>query len=97
KLPESVIAAFGSPHVIGISHAAKLAPVLRAPLTRKQVEGNAEVLAVEQACRRSANRKLVGSAQVVARLLERKKRGPEVRRAVIKGADLRVLARGERA
>ena len=48
KLPDWVVAAFGSAHVIGISHAAKLAPLLRAPLTRKQIQANAEALGAEQ-------------------------------------------------
>ncbi|HYZ62280.1 MAG TPA: ParB/RepB/Spo0J family partition protein, partial [Acetobacteraceae bacterium] len=96
KLPDWVVAAFGSAHVIGITHAAKLAPLLRAPATRRQMEGHAEVLAAEQNFRRSAGRALVGPAEVVSRLTERKQKGPEVRRAVVKGEDGRVLARGER-
>jgi len=97
KLPDWVVAAFGSAHVIGISHAAKLAPLLRAPLTRKQIQANAEALGAEQGFRRSVGKPLVGAAQVLTRLIELKKQAPEVTRAVIKAADSRVLARGERA
>ncbi len=49
RLPPPVIAAFGSPHVIGIKHAAALAPLLRAPPQRERVLEAAAALAEEQA------------------------------------------------
>ncbi|WP_158742942.1 ParB/RepB/Spo0J family partition protein [Acidisphaera sp. L21] len=45
RLPDQVIRSFGSPHQIGISHAAALAPLLRAPKTRERVLAEAELLA----------------------------------------------------
>jgi ParB family transcriptional regulator, chromosome partitioning protein len=49
RLPPEVIATFGSPQVIGITHAAVLAPLLRVPKTRERVLEAAATLIEEQA------------------------------------------------
>jgi ParB family chromosome partitioning protein len=65
RLPEEVVACFQSPHVIGISHAARLAPVLGNPRSRKRVLAEAAALIDETGA--------VGNrpppAKVVARLV----------------------------
>jgi ParB family chromosome partitioning protein len=98
KLPEWVVASFGSTSVIGISHAAKLAPLLRAPVSRRAMEEAAEPLAAEQALRGEAGKRLIAPAQVVSRLTERK-RSPvkQTRQAVVTDSEQRVVARAERS
>lgn len=49
RLPPEVIATFGSPQVIGITHAAVLAPLLRVPKTRERVLEAAATLIEEEA------------------------------------------------
>ena len=97
KLPDWVVTVFGSSSVLGISHAAKLAPLLRAPLTRKQVEENAQALGAEQTLRREAGKAALPPAAVVARLVAVKQKLREpVQRATIVGDDKRVLVTAER-
>ncbi len=69
KLPSVVIRAFGTPHAIGISHAAKLAPALRAPATRQKILSRAESLAGEHDDRRSNGLEPWPSAVILRRLL----------------------------
>ena len=52
KLPETVVAAFGTKHAMGIRHAADLAPLLKAPKTARAVLSEADTLAGEQQRRR---------------------------------------------
>lgn len=54
RLPPFILEAFGSTPLIGISHAAKLAPLLRVPVMRKTLEQAAVVVLSEQALRRSS-------------------------------------------
>ena len=49
RLPTDIVAAFASPHAIGISHAAILAPLLRADDQRDRIVTEAKRLATEQA------------------------------------------------
>ena len=49
RLPAEIVAAFASPHAIGISHAAILAPLLRADDQRDRIVAEARRLAAEQA------------------------------------------------
>ena len=49
RLPAEIIGSFGAPQVIGISHAAVLAPLLRMPKTRERVLAAAAALAEEPA------------------------------------------------
>ena len=98
KLPEAIVAAFESPSAIGISHAAKLAPLLRVPVTRRRMEEMAQAVAAEQELRRQSGRVAMAAAQVVAMLAEPKRVAkPAARRAVIKGDDGRTVIAGERA
>ena len=48
RLPTDIVAAFASPHAIGISHAAILAPLLRADDQRDRIVAEAKRLAAEQ-------------------------------------------------
>ena len=48
RLPSEILSAFGSPHAIGISHAAALAPILRVPAKRQAILDISTGLAREQ-------------------------------------------------
>lgn len=48
RLPDEVVQAFGSPHVIAVKHAAVLAPLLRGPRSRAQVLDAARALVTER-------------------------------------------------
>ncbi len=48
RLPAEVVACFQSPHVIGISHAARLAPLLDSPRGRTKLLAEAGALAAEK-------------------------------------------------
>ncbi len=69
RLPQIVVAAFGANSAIGISHAAQLAPVLRAEAQRDAVLAEAEALVAEQRTRKGEGSEPIGSAGVVQRLL----------------------------
>lgn len=69
KLPPEVLACFESTHVIGISHAAALAPVLAHPRDRQNLMTEALALAEEQQFRRTNGTASLTAAQVVARLV----------------------------
>lgn len=97
RLPAVVVSAFGSPHVIGISHAARLAPLLRAPATRKQVEAIALDLGLEQGLRQREGRSFLIPAAVVASLLKREpKHSGRAKKTAVKGTDGRTLVQAER-
>jgi ParB family chromosome partitioning protein len=68
RLPAEILACFVSPHVIGISHAAALAPLLNQPISRVRVLEEAAVLTSEQHARREAGTVLLVPAAVVSRL-----------------------------
>ncbi|WP_419758737.1 ParB/RepB/Spo0J family partition protein [Acidisoma sp.] len=72
KLPPEVLACFGSPHVIGITHAASLAPRLSHPRDRAQLMEAAAELAAEQMARKERGGTPLAPAQVVSRLLAAK-------------------------
>ena len=72
KLPPEVLACFESPHVIGITHAASLAPRLSHPRDRAALLEVAARLAEEQGARRERGAMLLAPAQVVSRLLASK-------------------------
>jgi ParB family chromosome partitioning protein len=69
KLPGDVVGAFGTPHAIGISHAAKLAPMLRAPASRHKILSRAQSLADEQSERRLGGLEAWPSAVILRRLI----------------------------
>ena len=103
KLPTDIIAAFGSPHVIGISHGAALAPLLRTPDQSEHLIEEAKRLACEQANFATQGLPPIQVAAVVQRLLGAAKRSVRARQAgrakehVIRTADGAVVARGQRA
>lgn len=69
RLPPEVVASFGVARAIGSSHAGKLAPVLRLPVTREKVLAAATVLAKEQADLAARGEPFLLPARVTARLL----------------------------
>jgi ParB family transcriptional regulator, chromosome partitioning protein len=69
KLPREVLACFESPHVIGITHAAAIAPRLSHPRDREKLLKEASALSGEQSSRLSQGLTPLTPSQVVARLL----------------------------
>jgi ParB family chromosome partitioning protein len=69
KLPTDVVAAFGSPHVIGIRNAAELAPLLKNDKARDAIVQEARLLAGEQASLKVAQSPLMKPALVVRRMV----------------------------
>jgi ParB family transcriptional regulator, chromosome partitioning protein len=97
RLPTEVLGAFGVPYLVGISHAAQLAPVLKHPVRGRRVLDAAAALTAEQAGRRQAGQPALGPGAVTRRLLEAGAGSrPAAREIVIRGADERVLLRGQR-
>ena len=68
RLPAAILASFGSPHVIGISHAAAIAPLLNHPYSRVRVLEAAVVIATEQQARLESGAAPLSPAVVVSRL-----------------------------
>ena len=68
RLPRDIIDCFSSPHVIGITHAAALAPLLRHPKDRASLVARAVNLTTERRSRAEAGPEILTPAQVVARL-----------------------------
>ena len=102
RLPPEVIGAFGSPHVIGISHSAVLAPLLRNSQQREPLVAAAQMLREEQMRLTADGKASLPPAAVVSRLVSSAK-PPSVRHArgsvehVVRAADGAVLMRAERA
>lgn len=97
KLPTEVLGAFGSPHLVGISHAAQLAPALKHPVRGNRVLDAAAVLAAEQAQRRQEGKLALSPAAVTRRLLEAGASSrPAPREVVIRGPGEGVLLKGQR-
>jgi len=103
KLPSELIAAFGSSEVIGISHGASLAPVLRTPFQRQAVLAEASNLSAQQQALAAKGAARIPPAAVLQRLLAAANlnlrsrppgRGTE---HIVRAADGGVLARGQRA
>lgn len=69
RLPAEVMAAYGSPHALGISHAAKLAPLLRKPVTQRQMLEEAALLLSEQGDRKEKGQAPLAAAEVTRRLV----------------------------
>jgi ParB family chromosome partitioning protein len=75
RLPAEVIAAFGAPHALGISHAARLAPLLRAPASRGRLLTISEALAASQRERREAGDPPLSAAEVMKQLTAKPRPG----------------------
>ena len=69
KLPTEIVQCFESPHVIGITHAAALAPVLGQPSMRQRLLDEAAILGADQKTRLAEGAAAITPAQVVSRLL----------------------------
>ena len=69
KLPTDVVAAFGSPHVIGIRNAAELAPLLKNEKARDAIIHEARSLAAEQVSLKAAQSPFLKPALVVRRMI----------------------------
>lgn len=69
KLPTEVVAAFGSPHVIGIRNAAELAPLLKNEKTREAMIQEARLLVSEQANLAAAQSPFLKPVLVVRRII----------------------------
>jgi ParB family chromosome partitioning protein len=70
RLPSQILACFASPHVIGISHAAAIAPLLNRPPVRERLLDAASALAREQQANRAGGITPLASAGIVARLIQ---------------------------
>lgn len=102
KLPADIVAGFGSPHVIGISHGAILAPLLRSPAQRERIMAEANNLASEQTERAANGRGLLSPAEVLRRLTAAATKQPRLSRKVptdyvIHDSAGAVVARGQKA
>lgn len=100
RMPAEVLAAYGTPRVIGISHAGRLGPLLRSPRTREGLLEEAEVLAAEQALRAGHGEAAIPPSAVTTRLAAaavQPARRATRREAVVRGEDGVILARGSRA
>lgn len=103
KLPTDIIAAFGSPHVIGISHGASLAPLLRAEEQRERLLTEARTLQTEQRALTANGAAPISPAAVVQRLVAAANSRPKMRGAnrskvhVVRAADGVVVVRGQKA
>jgi len=102
KLPAEIIAAFGSAQVIGISHSATLAPLLRAAEQRDRMTATALLLSAEQARLSGSGLAMIAPAAVMQRLVGAAKSGAAAhgsrpRELVVRTQDGTVLARGQRA
>jgi ParB family transcriptional regulator, chromosome partitioning protein len=69
KLPMDVVAAFGSPHVIGIRNAAELAPLLKNEKMRDFIIREARSLASDQVSLKAAQTPFLKPAVVVRRMI----------------------------
>jgi ParB family chromosome partitioning protein len=68
QLPREVVAAFASPHAIGIKHAAVLTPMLRIDEQADRVRGEARLIAGDQAERSTRGEIPLAPAAVMQRL-----------------------------
>lgn len=102
RLPSEIMAAFGSPHVIGISHAAILAPMLRTDDQTDRVLAEARRITADQAELSARGGITLSPAAVVQRLtaaarVHHGSRQPSGRREhVVRSSDGTILARGQR-
>jgi ParB family transcriptional regulator, chromosome partitioning protein len=102
RLPPDVVAAFGSPHVIGISHGAVLAPVLRIPTQGEMLLDEARRLRGEQTSLQSRGQPAIPPAAVVQRLLGATRTTPRERanlhaaEHVVRAPDGAIIAKAQK-
>jgi ParB family chromosome partitioning protein len=103
KLPPDVVAAFGTPHVLGISHSATLGPLLRTPQQQSRLLTEAKLIQSEQTDAASRGMPFIRPAAVLQRLVDAAKESPpkrlpvRTREHVVRASDGTILARGQRA
>jgi ParB family transcriptional regulator, chromosome partitioning protein len=101
RLPGEVVAAFSSPHVIGISHAAVLAPMLRTDEQADRVHAEARRITANQAELSARGESLLSPAGVMQRLTAagRGQAGPRQaggrREHIVRSSEGHILARGQ--
>jgi ParB family transcriptional regulator, chromosome partitioning protein len=98
RLPAEILGSFGSPHVIRITHAAALAPLLRVPPMRERMIAAAALLAHQQAASAGEGRSPVLAASVVRSLVQAAEQKPGRRvskEIVIREPGGAILARGQ--
>lgn len=97
KLPAAVASAYGTPHALGISHAARLAPLLRAPALHDRMVKLAGALASEQQDRAGRSEPPLPASEVTRRLAEASRTPKKpLHRAEARDGEGRVIARAER-
>jgi ParB family chromosome partitioning protein len=103
RLPADVVAAFGSPHSIGISHAATLAPLLRAEDRMARIIAEAVRLKAEQADHARRGDVAILPAAVMQRLVVSAResvaprQGGTPKEHVVRSPEGGIIARGQRA
>lgn len=97
KLPAVVVSAYSTPHALGISHAARLAPLLRTPVLHDRMIKLAGVLASEQRDRTGRGESPFSASEVTRQLAEAS-RAPKkpLQRVEARDGEGRVIARAER-
>lgn len=97
KLPPTIMNAYGTPHALGISHAARLAPLLRTQVTQRRVLQVAKTIADEQNAKADEGKPYILPAEVTRRLTDLPRAPRKApRHAEAKDAQGRVIARAER-
>lgn len=102
KMPSDILASFGSPHVLGISHSATLAPMLKNEALQRLLIEEARVLAEEQQIRLSQGQSFLPPAAVVQRLISAGRSGklksrPEVPlEYVVRDDNGQIIVRGDK-
>jgi ParB family chromosome partitioning protein len=103
RLPTEILAAFASPHAVGISHAATLAPLLRAENQKDGIIAEAQRLMAEQSDRISRGENPVPPVAVIQRLVGAirasavPRKSNNAREHVVRSAEGAIVARGQRA
>src|SRR5271166_1723550 len=101
RLPTDIVAAFASPHAIGISHAAILAPLLRADNQRDRIVAEAKRLAAEQGELVARGAPPLSPAGIIQRLTNAGRAQTVTRRAgvlrehVVRSSEGNIVARGQ--
>lgn len=103
KLPEEIVAAFGSPHVLGISHGAALAPLLRSEQQRRHILLEAKDLGTQQRDLAASGASMIVAAAVLRRLIDAARKPTQSghtgrgRELVVRGEDGTVVASAQKA
>ena len=101
RLPTDIVAAFASPHAIGISHAATLAPLLRADGQRERIATEAKRLATEQGELVARGAPPLSPASIMQRLTNAggaqtvTRRSGVLREHIVRSSEGSIVARGQ--